>query len=84
MSNFRPDYSSTIRAGRAFVRLIEATAVLIEWDEDERSQRKWLRLRREAQERLRRLVEVLPPHITAEIMVASEKMLGTVQDVSKN
>ena len=84
MSNFAPDFSSSIRAGRAYVRLIEASAVLIEWDEDDRSRRKWQRLRRETQERLRCLIEVLPPHVTAEILAASEKTWGTVQDAGLN
>ncbi len=49
--------------------------------EDERSRRKWQRLRREAQESLHKLVEVLPAHVTAEIMVASERALGMARDV---
>ena len=86
MTAFEPDYSATIRAGRAYVRLIEAAGVLAEWwwEEDERSRRKWQRLRRSAQEHLRKLVEVLPPQITAGFMAASEKVLGTVRDVGLN
>jgi hypothetical protein len=37
VTHFEPDYAATIRVGRAYVRLIEAAAVLIEWEEDERS-----------------------------------------------
>ena len=84
MTANHPDYSATIRAGRAYVRLIEAAGVLAEWDEDGRSRRKWQRLRRSAQESLRKLVEVLPPHVTAEIIAASEKALGIVGDVGLN
>jgi hypothetical protein len=40
MNGFKPDYAATIRARRAYVRLIEAAAVTIEWEEDERSQRR--------------------------------------------
>lgn len=40
MTRFQPDYSVTIRAGRAYVRLIEAASALVEWEEDERSQAK--------------------------------------------
>jgi hypothetical protein len=40
MRGYEPDYAATIRAGRAGVRLIEAAAVLIEWQEDERSRRR--------------------------------------------
>jgi hypothetical protein len=85
MPHFQPDYAATIRAGRAYVRLIEAAGVLAEWeDEDPRSRAKWQRVRRDAQERLRKLVAVLPAHVTAEIMDASEKALGTVRDVGLN
>ena len=42
---FQSDYSATIRAGRAYVRLIEAAGVLAELEDDDRSRRKWQRLR---------------------------------------
>ncbi len=31
MTPFEPDYAATIRAGRAYMRIIEAAAVLVEW-----------------------------------------------------
>jgi hypothetical protein len=40
MPRFEPGNAPTIRAGRAYVRLIEAAAVLMEWEEDERSRRR--------------------------------------------
>ncbi len=52
MNHFEPDYAVTIRAGRAYVRLIEAADVLIEWEEDERSRRLEL-VRKRYQEGLR-------------------------------
>jgi len=84
MKRFEPDYSATIRAGRAYVRLIEAAGVLAEWEDDDHNRRKWQRVRRSAQEGLRKLVEVLPAHVTAEIMAASEKALGPVRDLELN
>lgn len=65
MSLFEPDYADAIRAGRAYVRLIEAAAVLIEWEEDNRSRRALERMRRRCQKGLRQLVETLPSHVTA-------------------
>lgn len=76
MKPFEPDYSATIRAGRAYIRLIEAADVLAEWEDDDRSRRKWQRVRRTAQASLRQLVGALLAHVTAEIMVASEEVLG--------
>ena len=84
MTGFEPDYSATIRAGRAYVRLIEAAGVLAEWEDDDRSRHKWQRVRRSAQAGLRKLVELLPANVTAEIMLASEKVLGTARDVGLN
>jgi hypothetical protein len=69
---------------RAYVRLIEAAAVLIEWEEGERSRRPLGMVRRRCQEGLRQLVAPLPPHVTAQIVAASEKALGTVGEVEKN
>ena len=43
MLGFEPDHSATIRAGRAYVRLIEAAGVLAEWEDDDRSRRTWQR-----------------------------------------
>jgi hypothetical protein len=84
MANYVPDYSATIRAGRAYVRLIEAAGVLAGWEDDDRSRRNWQRIRRSAQDSPRKLVEVLPAHVTAEILAASEKALGTVREVGLN
>jgi hypothetical protein len=84
MKPFGPDYSATVSAGRAYIRVIEAATVLAEWEDDNRSRAKWRRVRREAQEYLRKLVMVLPPAVTAEIMVARQKALGTVRDFGRN
>jgi hypothetical protein len=59
-------------------------AVLIEWEEDERSRRRLTLVRSRSLAALRQLIATLPPHVTAQIMAASEKALGTMQDVTKN
>jgi hypothetical protein len=84
MTAFKPDHSATIRAGRAYVRLIKAAAVLAEWGEDESSRRKWQRVHRSARESLRKHIVVLLAHVTADILAASEKTLGTVRGVGLN
>ncbi len=84
MDRFQPDYSVSIRVGRAYVRLIEAAAVLIEWEEDEPARRSLVVMRRRSLEALRKFVALLPPHIVAEIMAASEKVHGTARNVSLN
>jgi hypothetical protein len=84
VTRFEADHAATIRANCAYVRLIEAAGVLAEWEEDERSRRKWQRIRRSAQQSLRKLVEELAPHVTAEIMAASEKVLGKVREIGLN
>jgi hypothetical protein len=84
MIRLKPDYSATIRAGRAYVRLIEATAILADWEEDERGHAKWQRIRRMVQERLCKLLAVLALVVTAEIMRTSQKVLGTARDVGLN
>jgi hypothetical protein len=66
------------------VRLIEAAAVLNEWEDDERSRRRLEPVQRRCQDGLRKLVEVLPPHVTAQIMAASERALATMLDVETN
>jgi hypothetical protein len=84
IGSFQSDYAGPVRAGRAYVRLIEAAAVLIEWEEDERSRRRLAMVRHRCQEALRQLVATLPTHVTAQILAASEKALGTIKDVTKN
>ena len=69
---------------RGHVRLIKAAAVRIELEEHDESRVKLEVVRRRYQKALRQLVETLPPHVTAKIMAASEKVLGTVRNVGKN
>jgi hypothetical protein len=78
------DNADVIRAGRTYVRLIEAAGLLADWEDDDHSRRKWQRVRRSAQEGLRKLAAALPAHVTGEILAASEKALGTARDVGLN
>jgi len=84
MTKFELDRAATIRAGRAYVRLIEAAEVIIELEEHDESREELQRVQRRYREGLRQLVAVLPADVTAQIMAASEKTLGTVQDVGRN
>ena len=84
MTHFMPDQAATIRAGRANVRLIDAADVLIELEKHDESREELQRVQRRYREGLRQLVAVLPTDVTAQIMAASEKVLGTVQDVGLN
>ena len=73
-----------IVTGRAYVRIVEAADVLLDyrpvWTE-----RLLLRLVRALySHRLRELVAVLPSDIMGEILAASDKMSGVVQGFSSN
>ncbi len=76
--------SNVASTGRAYVRLIESTDLLLArnpvWTE-----RLLLRMVRALYpQRLRALVAALPPDVSGEILVASEGMVGPVRDVSTN
>jgi hypothetical protein len=80
----KPDSTDLIRLGRAYVRLIEAADVLLETKLDQQGMIDLQAAREFAKRMLRELVEEVEPAVTAEIMAASERMVGTVQDVSNN
>jgi hypothetical protein len=73
-----------IRLGRAYVRLIEAAQVLIEYTEMDEERERLEQLVATYQAALRELVGKVPAHVTAEIMAASEKVIGTAGDVHIN
>ena len=80
------DTADLICLGRAYVRLIEAADVLLAAKLDPlREDMIDLQAAREfAKRKLREIVEDAEPAVTAEIMAASMKALGTVQDLGKN
>lgn len=78
------DDAELVSIGRACVFMIEAADVLLR-DSVDTSQEAVIRAaRRICVERLRRLVAMLPPERVAEIMAASQKIQGTIQDIGRN
>ena len=70
--------------GRALVRLIEAGKVLLVYHLEPDERVRFGLAVEAAQAQLRQLVGEVDPAISAEIIVASEKVLGTVKDVGLN
>lgn len=79
-----PDTASLIRRGRACVRLIEAAEILLEMANDVTQQEIYSEAIDVTRWQFRDLVRDLDPSITAQIMAASDKRLGTVGDVGLN
>jgi hypothetical protein len=81
-------HQRVIAASRAYVRLIEAADVLPgyrpAWTEALLSRRLRGLARALYRHRLRSLVAALPAEVSAEILAASEKIEGPVQEVGKN
>lgn len=75
---------AAIRLGRACVRLIEAADVLLATPLDQQDMIDLQAAKEYAKRRLRQIVGDAEPALTAQIMAASEKVLGTVQDVGNN
>ena len=80
----KPDHDHLIRLGRAYVRLVEAAAVLIDYQDDEREHLRLVTLRLRYQRALRELLAKVPADVAAEILAASEKVHGPVKDVGQN
>ena len=77
-------HDKVITQGRAYVRLIEATDLLLT-GHVARTERLLLRLVHSLYtHRLRGLVGELPPEITAEILAISEKIKGPVGEITRN
>jgi hypothetical protein len=78
------NFEVAIRRGRACVRLIEAADVLLASAKTPNERITYGMARGLAVEALREMVSDLEPEITAQILVASDKRLGTVKDVTLN
>jgi len=78
------DPTHLVRLGRAYVRLIEAAQLLIAYAEHDGEVERLRQLAKDYQAGLRELVGKVPAHVSADIMAASEKVLGTVQNVGLN
>ena len=79
-----PDTEDPICRRRACVRLIEAADVLLRQKLDQHELFTIQDARRLAVQRLRQIVADSDPAITAQIMAASDKRLGTLKDVMLN
>jgi len=78
-----PDYTEVIQQGRAMVRLIEATNILL--PEAGQHEADLLRdLKIQYQKRLRKMIADLPPDISAQILAASDRISGPVNDTTLN
>jgi hypothetical protein len=78
------DNEDIVRRGRTAVRLIEAVDVLLASATTPNERITYGMARELAVEALREMVRDLEPEITAQIMVANDKRLGTAKDVMLN
>ena len=78
------DPADLIRRGRAYVRMIETAQVLVDYAELDSERAMLEQLAKAYRLLLRDLLRKVPAHVSAEIFAASEKVLGTVQDVGLN
>jgi hypothetical protein len=79
-----PEKMALVVRGRAMVRMIEAAKVLLTFATTPNERVTYGLACELAQQALRELVFDVQPDITAQIMVASERVLGTVKDVMLN
>jgi hypothetical protein len=76
--------SPVIITGRAYVRLIEAAQLIHALTDEANERRRLERLIHHYQTALHELLEIVKPHVAAQILAASEQGVGTVQDVGLN
>lgn len=80
-----PNVPTTIIAlGRAYVRMIEAARVIAAAAEADAEEMLMAELVADYTEGLRRLQATLPPHVMAEIWLASDRILGPVNETGLN
>jgi hypothetical protein len=78
------DEADLIRRGRAAVRMIESAEVLLAAADGPFERVTFGEACDLARQKLRQLVADLDPSVTAQIMMASEKIIGTAGDVGLN
>ena len=76
--------ANAVTLGKVLVRLLEAYDILLERNPVWTEQLLLRQVRALYTHRLRGLVAILPPEMTAEILAASEKMSGVVTGFSHN
>lgn len=77
-------HDQDILDGRAYVRLIEATAILLKTSLMARDRYILERATEVAKTNLRELVARLPPHVTAQILAIGENIIGPVGESTQN
>ena len=75
---------NVIALGRAYVRLIEAAEVIAGYSENDEEAQRLRELAAEYRQGLRQLIDTVDPHVVAEILAASEKVLGPVNELGRN
>jgi hypothetical protein len=76
--------ANAVMLGKVLVRILEACDILLEKNPVWTEQLLLRQVRALYTHRLRRLVAIWPPELTAEILAASEKMSGVVTGFSRN
>jgi hypothetical protein len=71
---------NVIALGRAYVRLIEAAQVIMAATEDDMEREDLKALVDDYKQALRELLGMVPATVAADILVASEKVLGPAQE----
>ena len=85
-TNLTPEQiaANAVTLGKALVRILEGCDVLLERNPVWTEQLLLRQVRALYTHRLRGLVAIWPPELTAEILAASEKMSGVVTGFSRN
>ncbi len=73
-----------IALGRAYVRLIESAKLIAGYTEPDGEAERLQQLAKDYQAGLRQLLATVSPEVSAEILAASDKVLGPVQDHGLN
>ena len=76
--------ANAVTIGKALVRILEACDILLEKNPVWTEQLLLRQVRALYTHRLRGLVAIWPPELTAEILAASEKMTGVVRGFTNN
>ena len=73
-----------VALGRAYVRLIEAAQLIANYSEPDDEVERLQQLAKQYQAGLRQLLATVSSEVAAEILAASDKVLGPVQDHGLN
>lgn len=79
-----PEHRNLIALGRAYVRLIEGAEHIAECTEVDAEAKRMRQLAKKYKKGLGLLLATQPEHVIAKILVASEKILGPVNETGRN